>query len=395
MIDLTDLSLDLPPGFERAPDTAPTFIPSPTGEDFIRAVMHGPAEEMRLIRLQSPRGEGKTTSAIWACVALAQRMERDGKSGLLPIVCAVVRDTWKSLNRTTLPTFEEASRKGLPVEFRESRTEAIIRWGDREAVHCHFFGMDNRQDADKFQGFTSGILWLEEVAPAADLSTGIPAEVLGIGASSVRQPGVPPRILITLNPPDPAHWVLKIEGHLQELGLPEIKVLAFIMPPGEKARHFRQLAADAGTAQEQEDWLQAAEAFEAYRTRSEAILAAFRPDLAARLFGGEVRGITLGERVVPAFSRALPVAPGPLPIYPGLKIVRGYDFGLSPSCVFLQILPGNGGLNVLGSVCGVNMGLSQLILYHVLPFQERYGIKVARRAGTGYTGSRGGFEFGW
>jgi len=296
-------------------------------------------------------------------------------------------------HNTTIPTFEEQAQKGLPIEFREGRTEAIIRWGARPAVHFFFFGMDRRADADKFQGFTSGVLWLEEVAPAADLATGIPAETLGIGVGSVRQAGIPPRVIVTLNPPDPDHWILKIEKALAELGRPEIEVYKLMIAPGEKARHFRELAAEATDPEEAHEWEEAARAFEAYRVRGQSILELLRPDLAARLFGGEVRGITLGERVVPEFSRKLHVSAEPLVIRREWPIWRGWDAGLCPSAVWAQPVPGGAGINILGSRTAVNMGMAQMILYDVTPFQERYGLVPARRRSTGYRGSTGGYEF--
>ncbi len=188
----------------EVPAGAPCYAPSPTVEEFIYAVAGGPVTEFRLLMLTSSRGEGKSSGAIFALLALAERVRRDGKGSLLPLRVAVVRDTWVNLSRTTIATFEKQHRMGLGLTWRDGQREAIVPG----QLHFFFFGMDNRADVDKLQGFEAAVLWLEEVAPGAELTQGIPAETLGIGRTSLRQEGVPKRILMTFNPPDEDHWPL-------------------------------------------------------------------------------------------------------------------------------------------------------------------------------------------
>ncbi len=188
----------------EVPAGAPCYAPSPTVEEFIYAVAGGPVTEFRLLMLTSSRGEGKSSGAIFALLALAERVRRDGKGSLLPLRVAVVRDTWVNLSRTTIATFEKQHRMGLDLTWRDGQREAIVPG----QLHFFFFGMDNRADVDKLQGFEAAVLWLEEVAPGAELTQGIPAETLGIGRTSLRQEGVPKRILMTFNPPDEDHWPL-------------------------------------------------------------------------------------------------------------------------------------------------------------------------------------------
>ena len=197
-----------------APSSAPAFVPSPTGERFMAAVANGPPTEMRVLLLEGPRGEGKTTDAIYAVLELSDRLRREGREIFLPVKVAVVRDTWVSLERTTLRSFEEQRVRGLPVVFTNGRREAKIEF-DVPLVEFFFFGLDRPEDADKFQGFSCGVLWIEEPAPAAGLTAGVPIESIAIGATSVRQPGVPPRILLTMNPPDSDSWTIKVEERLR------------------------------------------------------------------------------------------------------------------------------------------------------------------------------------
>jgi hypothetical protein len=269
----------LPPG--------PHYVPSKTVEEFIYAVLEGPPLEWRLLILQGARGEGKTTGVIMACAAMAEELRVKGFKEF-PLIVAVVRDTWENLKRTTLAAFKENRARGMPIEIFDGGKQATFGNPESPAVHFWFFGLDQAADADKLQGFTCGILVLEEVAPAAGLATGVPPEALGIGATSVRQAGVLKRILVPMNPPDEDHWILKVEKHLEEQGLAFIKVKRFEMEPGEKSRHFERLAAMT-EGEEAERWTLAADEFDAYRMANQAFLESIgRGDLVQRLVGGQV-----------------------------------------------------------------------------------------------------------
>ena len=356
---------------------APAFVPTPIGEQFIHAFCAADPDEFRFLILEGSRGEGKTASTVIAILAMAERITELGMASALPYRVGVVRDTWKNLSRTTIESLRDLQRQGLAIQFIEQESEAAIRdAAGRELVHFWFFGLDRPADADRFQGFTCGCLWLEEVAPAADFSTGVPQESFGIGMTSVRQEGVPLRVVVTMNPPDEDHWIVNVEQYLATLGRQEIRVHRFFMPPGHKAEHFRVLAAEARDKAEGERWERAAKRFESYRERSRQALEAIgRGDLATRLIGGERSGVKIGEPVVPQFSHRLHVSQAPVTIYPHLPIIRGWDTALHPGVVFFQTLPANGGVNVIGSLAGVNLGMAQFLLEEVLPFQEKYGLK--------------------
>ena len=370
--------------------TAGYYVPSPTCAKFIRATRHGPLDEMRVLILRGARGEGKTSGGLWACMALAERLAVESPE-ILPLRVGVVRDTWTNLERTTLVSFEENARLGLELEFLNGRREARVACAGTDFVHFWFFGLDRPDDADKLQGFACGILWLEEVAPAAGVASGVPASVLGIGATSVRQGGVPPRLIVTMNPPDKNHWILRVEQHLEQVGLRGVVIAHFVIPSGEKSAHFRALAAMG----EGEAWAEAADAFDAYRTRNRAFLEAVgRHDLVARLVEGEVGEVRLGTAVVPNFSRALHVAAEPLAIVRGLEVIRGIDAGINdlhPACVWMQC--GSDWLNVLGSRVGTNIGIEEFVRREVWPFERKYHL-VKPRAASGFgPGARQGFRF--
>lgn len=376
---------------DLALDPTRVYVPSPTVEQFIQAVREGPVDEMRVLILRSSRGEGKTSGALWACVALAERLLQEAPQ-VLPLRVGVVRDTWTNLERTSFLTFRENAQVGLRLEFLKGGHEAEISTSAGPLVHFWFFGLDTKEDVDNLSGFTCGVFWLEEVAPAAGVASGIPASALGVGGTSVRQTGVPPRILVTMNPPDKNHWILRVEQILAEQNLTGVRVEHFVIPSGERSAHFRTLAKMG----EGEAWKKAADAFDAYRSRNRPLLEAIgRHDLVARLVEGEIGEVRLGAAVVPNFSRLLHVAKGPLQIVRGLQIIRGFDAGvndLHPACVWIQAGPD--WINVLGSRVGTNLSFEDFLRNEVLPFERKYRLVKSRGVGGGFgPGACQGFPF--
>jgi hypothetical protein len=375
------------------PGVPPAYAPSPTVEQFILGCSLGPREEMRMLILMGPRGEGKTAGGIVAPLALAGRLAEDGAGEVLPVRVAIVRDTWTNLDRTTLVSMDELRGRGLPIEFLADRHEARVKapGADRELVHWWCFGLDRAEDCDRLQGFQAAVLHLEEVAPAAGFEGGVPAAALGMGAMSLRQPGVPPRLLVTTNPPDDDHWILRAEESLHAAGLSAVRVHRWTIPPGERSAHFQRLAealAARGDLAMAQAWQSAADEFDRYRERNLAFLESIgRTDLVARLVHGQIGTVQQGTAVVPQFSRPLHVAQAPLPVYPQLPLIRGWDSGtpnLHPACVWMQ--GGEGWLNVLGSRTGENCGLVEFLRDQVLPFQARYGLVARQPLGAPTTG---------
>ncbi len=334
-----------------------------------------------------------TTAGIWCCAALAERVIADGYWRALPIKVGLIRDTWVNIQRTTVDAFKQARVKGAPLEFFRDEHECVLYdVGGRPLVHFYFFGLDRPDQADNLQGFQCAVLWLEEIAPAATMSAGIPAEALGLGVTSVRQELVPGRILLTFNPPPPDHWVVKIEQTLEVVGLKNIRIAKYKLAPGEKSAHFRSLAEEAETPEERKAWLEAAEVFDAYRERNRIFLTAIgREDLATRLVLGERGAVQEGEALVKSFSREHHVTKQPIPIIPGVPILRFWDAGLTPSVVWAQAGPD--WMNILGSRRSDHGGMEQHILNHVLPFQEKYGISRPKKASGFGQGAHAGFEF--
>jgi len=258
-----------------------------------------------------------------------------------PIVWAVVRDTWVYLRDTTIVTIKRLLPPGVASFWSSQERVCDVP----PSLRILFFGMDQPSDASRFQSLELGGLWIEEPAPAADIATGLPPEVYGVGTTSMRQleaaikQGRPAwhRAQITMNPPDEDHWVMRLEGE---------RDVAF----------FRARAGEL-TSDE-------------YRERNRmALIAAGRHDLVRRLVEGQVGQVTVGTAVTPEFNELTHVVDS-LPVLPGTPVLRWWDFGLNPTCIFAQAT-GLGRVHVLATRVGQNMGLEQFLDREVLPLQAR------------------------
>ena len=262
-----------------------------------------------------------------------------------------VVDDFVVTHNTVFETLIQGQRAGWwDIEFQAGQREAILDGG---VARLYFFGMDRGADANKFQGFEAGLLWLEEPAPAADISSGIPSEVFAMGVSSLRQPGVRrPTVQITMNPPDRSHWTLELAETLEEAGHPHMKVEVFRIPTGENT-HLPL----------------------GYRERMRLGLeAAQRPDLIRRLSGGNIGTVIVGVPVTPEFSD-LHMAKKPIEIRLGWPTYRAYDAGLNPTCIHAQTTP-MGHLNIIGCVVGMNMGMEELLEVHVIPWEAKMRLRT-------------------
>ncbi len=360
--------------------------PSETQEAFMRSTV---LENC----IVSPRGEGKTSASIMAMTYHASLQEKKFR----PIPWAIVRDTWKNLERTTLRSFLYPR----PNTFEASiRPRLRIRDGGRSLElpgiwTAFLFGIDTPDDIDQLQSMQLGGLWVEEAAPAMqeEIGRGIAEEVWTIGITSLRHqlmsdrasdflremggplsvPKWSPKELkegllqgclvraddgnimvrnrraqISQNYPSEDHWtwVRFYENPTPDRAL-------FRIPRGENTHIDSQ-----------------------YRDNMAAALAG-RQDLLDRLVEGRPAHVQLGESVTPDYRESIGGVPwhrskSILVPNPNLTVYRFWDGDLHPSCTFGQITP-KGRFTGLSTLRASGIGMKQFITNIVKPhIAEKY-----------------------
>ena len=289
-----------------------------------------------------PRGEGKTEAGIMAMSYHASQQYQ----GYRPIPWAIIRDTWTNLERTTLQSFIHPR----PGSFAASiRPKLQVHDGGRKLTlpglwEAWLFGIDTIGDLSRFQSMQLGGLWFEEVAPAAqeEIGQGISEDTWLIGITSLRHPVTTNRrAQITMNYPDEDHWSW-IRFHEQGHGT------LFRIPKGEN-EHID----------------------DTYRQNMATSLVG-KPSLLARLVEGRPAQIVLGEGVTPEYRADFHRSNVILNPLPGIQVIRFWDGGRNPTCVFAQITP-KGRLFILDTLRGENIGMKQFIESRVKPLMaSRY-----------------------
>ncbi len=314
------------------------FEPSETQCEFIEST----ALENCLV---GPRGEGKSDGGIMAMSYHASLQEKSVR----PIPWAIVRDTWKNLERTTLRSFLYPSPGSFMAQVRN---RLRIRDGGRQVelpgVWIAFlFGVDTPDDVNQLQSMQLGGLWLEEAAPAMqeEVGRGIGEEVWMVGLTSLRAPVTTGRrAQITENYPSEDHWTwIRFNED------PTPQQALFQIPRGENEHVDPQ-----------------------YRENMEKALKG-RPDLLDRLVFGRPAHVQIGIAVTPEYNASVNAGPWHrsdrnLDPMPNVPVFRFWDGDLHPACVFAQWTP-RGKFMVTDTLRGIEtgMGMKQFLDQQVKP----------------------------
>jgi hypothetical protein len=313
--------------------------PSPTQHEFIMSE----AFENCIV---GPRGEGKTDAGQMAIHVHASRQDRVYR----PLQWAIVRDTWKNLERTTLQSYLNPSFGSFAASIRSR-----IRSHDGGKIlelpgwwKIYLFGVDTTSDLNAVLSLQLAGAWVEEAAPAAEMKE---TEMIGGGlaettyqllSTSLRQPvSTNRRMQVTMNYPDEEHWSWKL---FWDRGNDERRL--FRIPRGENKHVDDQ-----------------------YRKNMERALAG-RPDLLARLVIGRPARVQVGEAVTPEYDEDVHRSRVDLDPVPSLVGFRFWDGGRNPTCLIHQITP-IGQLICIDSLRGENTGIQLFIREQVKPLLAR------------------------
>jgi hypothetical protein len=369
-----------------------TLEPSETQEAYIRSSV---LENC----LMGPRGEGKTDGSIMAMTYHAGMIDKEYR----PIPWAIVRDTWKNLERTTYKSFMYPTVKtSFPYQVRDRLKE---RDGGREIKFvdhkgnaiwiAYLFGMDTPADLNKLLSMQLGGMWVEEAAPAMqeDIGIGVSEEVWTLGITSLRHPIMTDKAVEFLK-----EW----RGRFKHMAPADVKQ-GFLLgalyrdPYGNFVPRNRRAQISMNYPSEDHwTWVRFYEEGgedralfriprgenehidDQYRENMERSLAG-REDLLARLVVGEPAHIQVGVAVTPEYHERYKGvswhrSDKDFDPMPGIPVFRFWDGDLHPALHCAQITPRGKfiGLDTLRAP-ETGMGMKQFITQYVKPLmQNRY-----------------------
>jgi len=295
--------------------------------------------------IQGPVRSGKTTAAIRALQVNALMIQPPNKDGVRRRKTVVVRNTYKQLIDTVIPSVREVMPENIwgPIST-SGRPRRMIRLPGVEWEWL-FYAADKADDVQDFKSLEASDIWLSEYRY-------IPREIVMVAPERVGH--FPPKsaegcwggqVLGETNAPMEDHWSAIMSGQQPvPEGLSSGDKLAlqkpagwefFIQPPGlielkdgDRVVGYHQNPAAENVPNLNDPWFYQ----NTYGGKNEQEL---RTDYLNK--PGRARA---GKPVWPAFSERLHVAAQDLEAVPGHPIVVGQDFGRTPATVFGQYVGG-------------------------------------------------------
>ena len=285
-----------------------------------RAFMHSTA---RIQAIMGPIGSGKTQSIFTKIVMLGGQQARSPIDGRRHFRICVVRDTYRRLWETTIPSWH----KIVPKDACEwsggfgdpAKALVTMALGENDVLELglDFIAIGDQSAEDVMRGYEPTGLYLNEADLMAEdvLTHGLPR----VGRYPSMQHGGPTwrGVLMDFNAPDTESWVYK---RIVEASETDHSIAFFRQPSAlvEGAENIANLP----------------EGYYDEQIRGQ-------PDWWVRRFIRNEFGFSRdGRPVYPEWIDSEHVAPKPLRPVPGLALHIGLDAGLSPAAVFVQHMPG-------------------------------------------------------
>ena len=286
--------------------------------------------------IMGPVGSGKTSAALMKLVKLGRQQMPSPRDGVRRFRACVVRDTYRQLWKTTIPSWFYWVPKSAGTWTGSNDSPSVHRIlmdladGTKLDLEVHFIAIGDNNAKDVLSGYEATAFYLNE----ADLMA---EEVLMyVRSRSGRYPkmddGGPTwhGVLMDFNAPDVDNYIYRI------LVEDPIESAAFFRQPGGDTPHAENLAnLPAGyyeqMAEGQPDWM------------------------VRRLVKAQFGYARDGEPVYPEFNENRHVAGHILQPVRGWKLGIGVDAGRTPGGAFIQRAP-NGQWRVLRELARQNMG---------------------------------------
>lgn len=323
------------------------YVPTPTGSDF-----HFDDSFVRLV--MGPYGSGKTTMCLSDIVKRACSMPR-WNAGRRRSRWGIVRNTSGELSSTTLASWLSWFDELGDIRKRQKPLmtyEHVFNDGDGIIeIELLFIALDRPDDVRKIKSLELTGCYINELSevPKAALSH-MKGRVNRYPSKAFCKEPYWSGIIADTNPPEDDHWIHKdfeesqFEGHRifkQPPGLIKNSEGEYVRNPN--ADNFNHLPPDY----------------------YEKLSKGQSQDFIKVFCLGEYGVVGVGKPVYPEFNSDFHAVES-LTAIQGLDLILGWDFGLTPACVVLQLSP-RGQLLILKEYIGEGMGIRTFADSVVIP----------------------------
>lgn len=301
--------------------------------------------------VMGPLGSGKSSSMVHEILMRAQQQVK-GPDGIRHSRWAVVRNTVPELKSTTIKTWLDwvkPDERGLaPIKY-DPPISQNLRFGDVE-LEVIFIGLDNDDDIKKLKSLELTGIWLNE-------ATEITLEIYRMAKGRVdrfpaKKDGGPTwaGVCMDYNAPDSDHWI-------------------YILAEEEKPNNAAFFKQPSALIEDPAGPISSAGGRKRYSVNPHAdnlenLSSRYYPNTAE---GTEANWISVflvnnygfiqsGRPVHEGYNDKVHFADAELPVYRGMPLLIGMDFGLTPAAAFVQFttkgqlriideIPGEGGID--------------------------------------------------
>lgn len=299
------------------------------GAPTIKAFSKSPA----FIRgLMGPFGSGKSSGCVLELVKWAKKQPLvDGRRRAR---FAVIRNTYGQLADTTIKTFLHWLPDGVFGTFNKSDHDYHLNRLDDLDVEILFRALDRPEQVANLLSLELTGAWVNE---AREIPWAVIKALMGrVDRYPTRNMGgcVDPGIIMDTNPPDDDSWWFKLF---------EEKLIA---DGGGEVAIFKQ---PSGRAENAENLPNLSPKYYAN------LMTGADPDFIRVYVDGQYGFVKDGKPVFPEYNDSTHCAE--IEPLKGVPIKCGWDFGLTPACVFTQLAP-DGRWLILDEICGEDIGIS-------------------------------------
>lgn len=331
-------------------DIVSYHAPGPVAEQFI-------VDSSFVSGLLGPVGSGKSSAAVWKMVIKA--LQQKPHNGTRSSRWAVIRNTFPELKSTTIKTWLDWFPEPVSTMRWDSPITAHLRIpdiGDSTALDMEvlFFPLDRPEEVGKLKSLELTGGWINEASETEKAVLDMLTQRVGRFPAARRGGPTWTGVIMDTNPPaddswwyhyaeeeTPAGWkFFRQPGGLyfdvsRKEYLPNLDAENVNNLPGGHHYYFRQLAG------KDDGWINV------------FLLANYG-------------NISTGKPVYPEWSDKVHVAEKAIEPIPGIPLLLGFDFGLTPACAIGQLTP-RGRLHILRELHTDNMGIRQFATEVVRP----------------------------
>lgn len=323
------------------------YCPSPTIKKF-----HDDNEHVRL--LIGPFGSGKSSGCCLEIIRRAIEMPLDNR-GVRKSRWIAIRNTASDLQTTCVKTWLDwAEFLGETKRNIDPVLTYTHRFNDGKGLielEIMFLALDIPKDVRKLKSLELTGAWIEEASEIQKLVFDIVQLRVGRFPRNTAESSTPywSGVICSTNPPDIDHWIYKLFEEQRNDGF---KI--YHQPPGLLKKEGKWVE---NSQAENLAHLPAGYYLKAVSGHSEEFIKVFCL--------GEYGQISKGKVVFPEYNDDLHSS-AEIELLPEEPVILGWDFGLTPSCLFLQQIDGQ--IRAVKEFCLEYGSLKELAETEILPY---------------------------